>query len=48
MDQPDGDRAFTDRRRHAFDRATPYVTDSEDAPPGRSRACFCSRSRKIR
>ena len=33
MDQPDGDRAFTDRRRHAFDRATPYVTDSEDARP---------------
>ena len=35
MDQPDGDRAFTDRRRHAFDRATPYVTDSEDARPAR-------------
>ena len=24
---------LTDRRRHAFDRATPYVTDSEDARP---------------
>ena len=47
MDQPDGDRAFTDRRRHAFDRATPYVTDSEDAPPA-GPSMLLSRSRKIR